>query len=96
MGDTSAVGSYPSGASPYGALDMAGNVWQWVNDWYDTNYYANSPTSNPPGPSSGTYRVLRGGSWNYLEYVERSAGRYWDDPYSRYVNIGFRCIRSSP
>ncbi len=63
-GDTTEVGSYPSGASPYGALDMAGNVWEWVADWYDSGYYGNAPSENPQGPSSGGYRVLRGGSMN--------------------------------
>ena len=63
MGDTSQVGNYPTGASPYGALDMSGNVWEWVNDWYGRDYYSDSPYSNPQGPPSGTYKVLRGGSW---------------------------------
>jgi formylglycine-generating enzyme required for sulfatase activity len=61
---TAPVGSYPKGASPYGALDMAGNVWEWVADWYDAAYYAGSPRSNPTGPADGEYRVLRGGCWN--------------------------------
>ena len=61
VGDTDAVGSYPAGASPYGALDMAGNVWEWLNDWYNGSYYSSSPGSNPPGPATGSYRVLRGG-----------------------------------
>ena len=59
IGKTSKVGSYPSGASPYGALDMAGNAWEWVADWHDKNYYRNSPSKNPQGPDSGKYRVLR-------------------------------------
>jgi formylglycine-generating enzyme required for sulfatase activity len=61
--NTTAVGSYPAGASPYGALDMAGNVWEWVNNWYSGTYYSQSPASNPTGPASGDYRVLRGVSW---------------------------------
>jgi formylglycine-generating enzyme required for sulfatase activity len=55
------VGFYPSGASPYGVMDMAGNVWEWVNDWYDGSYYSVSPGSNPQGPTMGSKRVLRGG-----------------------------------
>jgi len=68
VGDTSAAGSYPAGASSYGALDMAGNVWEWVNDWYDSSYDSCSPGSNPPGPVTGSYRVLRGGGWSYYGY----------------------------
>jgi formylglycine-generating enzyme required for sulfatase activity len=74
-GDTTAVGSYPSGASPYGALDMAGNVWEWVADWYDANYYKNSPARNPTGPTSGQSRVVRGGSWGSSATSVRAADR---------------------
>ena len=58
----SPVGSYPDGKSPYGAVDMIGNVAEWVSDWYDQTYYANSPDKNPEGPLSGRFRLLRGGS----------------------------------
>jgi formylglycine-generating enzyme required for sulfatase activity len=61
---TSAVGSYPSSASPYGVLDMAGNVWNWCADWYNADYYKSSPTRNPSGPGFSTLRALRGGSWD--------------------------------
>jgi len=62
-GKTAPVGSMPAGASPYGCLDMAGNVWEWCADWYDAGYYKNAPARNPTGPATGTTRVLRGGSW---------------------------------
>jgi formylglycine-generating enzyme required for sulfatase activity len=65
--DTNKVGSYPSGASPFGILDMAGNVWEWVADYYDPRYYEGQPSQNPSGPSvavgQGLRRVIRGGSW---------------------------------
>ena len=73
VGDTSAAGSYPTGASPYGALDMAGNVWEWVADWYDGSYYQNSPARNPQGPATGAYRALRGGSWFISDSIVRAA-----------------------
>ncbi len=94
VGDTTAVGSYPSGASPYGALDMAGNVWQWVADWYDANYYNNSPFSNPLGPSSGQYRVLRGGSWDDSANLVLSAYRAGGDSNLTSLSYGFRCALS--
>ncbi len=93
VGDTSRVGSYPSGASPYGVMDMAGNVWEWVSDWYDGGYYSVSPATNPQGPTTGTYRVLRGGSW-YSDGGVRSAYRCYDDPGYWVVCYGFRCVRS--
>jgi formylglycine-generating enzyme required for sulfatase activity len=94
MGDTSQVGAYPAGASPYGVMDMAGNVFEWVNDWYGGNYYSVSPANNPQGPATGNYRVLRGGSWNHPVSYVRTADRYpnlldrWDG------SFGFRCVRS--
>jgi formylglycine-generating enzyme required for sulfatase activity len=94
VGDTSRVGSYPSGASPYGVMDMAGNVWELVNDWYDGNYYSVSPSVNPQGPSTGAARVLRGGSWDHYVNVVRSAARNGNNPDYWDANIGFRCVRS--
>ena len=94
VGNTAPVGSYPAGASPYGVMDMAGNVWEWVNDWYQSDYYSVSPGSNPQGPATGEYRVLRGGSWpNNVDGV-RSANRNDYHPDSWYLFIGFRCVRS--
>jgi formylglycine-generating enzyme required for sulfatase activity/tRNA A-37 threonylcarbamoyl transferase component Bud32 len=92
-GDTTPVDSFPSGASPYGALDMAGNVWEWVADWHDSAYYTNSPRNNPKGPSSGQYRVLRGGAWNYGQRSVRAASRDGYDPGTRIDYVGFRCAQ---
>lgn len=96
VGDTSEVGSYLTGASQYGALDMAGNVWEWVNDWYSDIYYSGSPYTNPQGPSSGTYRVLRGGGWNnYYWFYLRTAQRMGYVPGSHDDHsVGFRCASS--
>ena len=93
-GDTTAVGSYPAGASPYGALDMAGNVWEWVADWYSAAYYQNSSGYNPEGPSSGAARVTRGGSWFFDSILARSAARRQGPPSYAGVDLGFRCASS--
>jgi serine/threonine-protein kinase len=94
VGDTTPVGLYPKGASPYGVLDMAGNVREWVSDWYDEKYYSVSPGSNPPGPATGTSRVLRGGSWASIDLGVRSANRFNNVPVFWLINLGFRCVRS--
>lgn len=97
------VGSYPEGASPYGALDMAGNVWEWVFDGFvetdpyngSVTYYAISPPSDPTGPLVSAYRGMRGGSWNLNFGLGRSAYRLWFGPDDRYDGIGFRCALGS-
>ncbi len=94
VGDTTEVDAYPSGASPYGVLDMAGNVWEWVNDWYDAGYYGGSPRNNPVGSDSGQVRVIRGGDWNYGDFSARTARRDHWGPSSGYYGVGFRCAAS--
>jgi len=89
--DTTRVGSYPVGASPYGALDMVGNVWEWVNDWYDANYYSENIINNPTGPISGTSTILRGGSWFVNAYYIRTAYREENPLTYTNSNNGFRC-----
>jgi formylglycine-generating enzyme required for sulfatase activity len=91
------VGSKPKGTSPYGALDMAGNVSEWVADWYDSGYYSQSPSSNPRGPDSGESRVVRGGAWSSKAVHVRSASRFpLTAEYQRSYSWGFRCARGSP
>jgi formylglycine-generating enzyme required for sulfatase activity len=122
------VDSFPDSASPYGTRNMAGNVWEWVSDWYKQNYYdfcdpygmdytniasrivdirekkfikavegnPSGPSArNPEGPSVGSFKVLRGGSWydSYGDLVIRSTYRFWLDPLDRYLNTGFRCAK---
>ena len=93
---TAPVGSFASGASPYGVLDMAGNVWEWCQDWYDGDYYASSPQRDPQGSSSGTSRAVRGGSWGGNEGLVRAAFRGSERPGGRYDDLGFRCVSQSP
>mgnify|MGYP000861571263 CR=1 FL=1 len=93
VGNTTKVGNYLAGASPYGALDMAGNVWEWVADWYG-DYSAGTET-NPTGPSDGIIRVFRGGSWKSGEPDLRGAvRRIFATPYL-YTDIGFRCASNA-
>ena len=91
FGDTALIGGMLAGASPYGVMDLAGNVWEWVNDWWAESYYGVSPASNPPGPTSGTTKVLRGGGWYGFGYSLRIANRFGDTPMDRVNVIGFRC-----
>jgi serine/threonine-protein kinase len=93
--DTLAVGNRERGKSPYGVLEMAGNVWEWVNDWYDFEYYSYSEASNPLGPDSGLYRVIRGGAWSSIPYDIRSSNRGVEVATESYDDIGFRCALSA-
>lgn len=92
-GATTPVGSYPEGASPYQALDMAGNVEEWVADWYTDNYYANSPAENPPGPDKGIFRVVRGGSFNSTRIAVRTTARGKALPNTGFPSVGFRVVK---
>lgn len=80
----------------WGLYDMHGNVWEWVQDWYDGSYYRSSPSTDPSGPSSGSTRVFRGGSWNLVAVNARAAYRFNGRPDFRNVNLGFRLARSAP
>ena len=108
-GDTTEVGTHPDGASPYGVMDMAGNVEEWVNDWYAADYYSISPSINPTGPASGTEKVFRGGSYQSPSVhmrVSRRVGKcdYGSDLYLYNISIvdptvvrpfiGIRCASS--
>jgi formylglycine-generating enzyme required for sulfatase activity len=86
---------YDNGRSPYGAFEMAGNVWEWVQDWYDEGYYKKSPAKNPPGPLSGEARVIRGASWRNTADMLRAANRNKHVPTERRVYIGIRCAKDA-
>jgi formylglycine-generating enzyme required for sulfatase activity len=93
--DTAPVRNYPDGVSPYGVYNMAGNVWEWVDDWYQSDYYATlgDNVSNPQGPSNGNTRVLRGGAWFGTNEFVRSSNRGWVSPTLSSGFLGIRCAR---
>ena len=90
------IGSYPNGEGPYGTFDQAGNVAEWVQDWYDGEYYREGPERNPQGPTTGQYKMTRGGSWSDMPVYLLSASRTTKLPLTtRNAFIGFRCAQSA-
>jgi sulfatase modifying factor 1 len=92
---TMPVGSFPSAVSPYGLVDMAGNVAEWVQDWYDPNYYRSAPLTNPSGPERGAIKSMRGGSWLKPAKSLRTSDRDWGTMDSRPSGTGFRCAKDA-
>ena len=92
---TSLVTAYPGGASHYGVMDMAGNTYEWCEDWYDEKYYSYSPSRNPVGPKFGELKILRGGSWNNLPSNIRATFRLKSPPDRSFQTFGFRCVKSA-
>ena len=90
------VGSYEAGKSPFGVYDVAGNVWEWVNDWYDAQYYEKSPRKNPQGPKTGSKKVIRGAGWQNETPTVRIFTRVESDPTVRNESTGFRCAADAP
>lgn len=91
IASTTEVGSYEKGKSVFGIYDLAGNVWEWTADWHANWYYDNSPPLNPTGPETGSYRVIRGGSWRSSDNKIHSSYRGWVTPTETGDDIGFRC-----
>jgi formylglycine-generating enzyme required for sulfatase activity len=88
------VGKYPPNG--FGVYDMAGSVSEWTADWFEREYYAHSPAANPRGPETGTYKVIRGGSWADSPARITTFFRNWVRPNQRTPNLGFRCVKDSP
>jgi iron(II)-dependent oxidoreductase len=95
-GYTQPVGSRPNGASPYGAMDMVGNLWEWTQDWFAEDYFENSPYKNPQGPATGDFKVLKGSGWTMRTAPELLANiRFNYAPLGQGYVIGFRCAKST-
>jgi formylglycine-generating enzyme required for sulfatase activity len=90
--DTQKVGFLDAGNSPFKIMDMAGNAWEWVFDWYAKDGYSKSTSTDPTGPVAGFWKVVRGGGYNSIPAFLRSASRHSGDPYKPYYNVGFRCV----
>ena len=90
---TAPVGSFPKGRSPYDIYDLSGNVWEWTSDWYAEDYYHTAPKDNPPGPTMGKMKGVRGGAWNDAGHNIRPGFRFSMEPKSRSNDVGFRCIK---
>ena len=92
--DTTPVGIYPDGASVFGVMDLAGNIWEWCADWYSSEYYAAGDTQDPAGPTSGEVSVVRGGSWRNDKDHARSVFRHWNGPNYWYDHVGIRLCQT--
>jgi formylglycine-generating enzyme required for sulfatase activity len=91
--DSTSAGSYPKGASPYGVQDMAGNVFEWINDWYQADYYKISPYKNPKGPDSSGFRIMKSGSWVEFANGVRISFRLGQFPSNTDTDSGFRIAK---
>jgi formylglycine-generating enzyme required for sulfatase activity len=92
---TMPIASFPESTSPYGLHDMAGNVAEWVQDWYNPNYYKDAPLSDPQGPSRGAIKAMRGGSWLKPAISLRTSDRDWGTMDSRPSGTGIRCAKDA-